>query len=66
MHLANPHLPFGGVGTSGLGNYHGEAGFKAFSHFKSILHKGNWLELPLKYTPLTSKKLWWIRQILKL
>lgn len=66
MHLANPHLPFGGVGTSGLGSYHGEAGFKAFSHFKSILHKGNWLELPLKYTPLTSKKLWWIRQILKL
>ncbi|MCB0457452.1 MAG: aldehyde dehydrogenase [Flavobacteriaceae bacterium] len=63
MHITNPYLPFGGVGNSGMGNYHGEAGFKAFSYEKSILRKPNWLELPLKYSPLSKKKLGWIRRI---
>ncbi len=66
MHISNPNLPFGGVGQSGIGSYHGEAGFLAFSHQKSILHKANWLELPLKYSPLSPKKLWWIKQFFKL
>src|SRR5262249_14861923 len=39
MHFANDELPFGGVGNSGMGNYHGEAGFKAFSHYKSVMRK---------------------------
>ncbi|MBW2938071.1 aldehyde dehydrogenase [Aureisphaera sp. CAU 1614] len=65
MQITNSSLPFGGVGLSGMGSYHGEAGFKTFSHYKSILHKANWLELPLKYSPLSNKKLWWIKQFFK-
>lgn len=40
VHLANPHLPFGGVGHSGMGSYHGEFGFKTFSHERAIMHQG--------------------------
>ena len=65
MHITNSNLPFGGVGFSGMGSYHGEAGFKTFSHYKSILHKANWLELPIKYSPISDKKLWWIKQFFK-
>ena len=65
MHLTNPNLPFGGVGQSGQGAYHGHYGYLRFSHQKSILHKNNWFELPLKYAPLTAKKLKWIKKILK-
>ncbi len=61
MHISNPHLPFGGVGESGMGNYHDEAGFKAFSHYKSILKKPFWLEPDVKYPPYTSFK----RKLLK-
>lgn len=57
MHVSNSHLPFGGVGNSGIGSYHGEAGFRAFSHYKSILDKPTWLELNLKYNPHTPIKL---------
>ncbi|GHC62755.1 aldehyde dehydrogenase [Ulvibacter litoralis] len=57
MHLTNSKLPFGGVGFSGIGSYHGEAGFRTFSHYKSILDKPFWLEPSLKYTPYTLKKL---------
>ncbi|WP_203292809.1 aldehyde dehydrogenase [Luteirhabdus pelagi] len=66
MHISNSELPFGGVGQSGMGNYHGEAGFKAFSHYKSILQKTNWFELPLKYPPYTKSKLKWIKRLFSL
>lgn len=56
MHISNPHLPFGGVGDSGMGSYHGEFGFKTFSHFKSILKKPFWFELPVKYAPYSKLK----------
>jgi len=56
MHISNPNLPFGGVGNSGQGSYHGEAGFKTFSHYKSILDKPTWLEFTIKYSPYTSLK----------
>ena len=65
MHISNPHLPFGGTGGSGIGSCHGEAGFRAFSHYKSILDKTTMFELPLKYYPHTNKKLWWIKQFFK-
>lgn len=61
MHFSNPNLPFGGVGNSGIGSYHGEAGFKTFSHFKSILDKPTWFELPIKFSPYTK----WKKKILK-
>ena len=64
MHLTNSNLPFGGVGNSGTGSYHGEAGFKTFSHFKSILHKPFWLEPNLKYPPYSKLKLSWIKRLI--
>lgn len=57
MHFVNPNLPFGGVGNSGTGSYHGEYGFKAFSHQKSIIEKTNWFEPFVKYAPYTKLKL---------
>lgn len=51
MHLTNSNLPFGGVGGSGIGSYHGEAGFKTFSHFKSIMDKPTWLDPKIRYSP---------------
>ncbi|HYW12364.1 MAG TPA: aldehyde dehydrogenase family protein [Longimicrobium sp.] len=50
-HLANPDLPFGGVGESGQGSYHGHAGFRAFSHERAVLHAGRWSLSPLYYPP---------------
>ena len=49
--LINPNLPFGGVGESGMGSYHGKAGFAAFSHQKAIVDKKTWLDLPMRYQP---------------
>jgi aldehyde dehydrogenase (NAD+) len=56
VHLSLPSLPFGGVGESGMGNYHGKAGFDTFSHTKSILKKSTLLDIPLRYPPY--KKMW--------
>ncbi len=56
QHLANPYLPFGGVGASGMGSYHGKWGFDAFSHYKSIQKKARWIDIPLKYPPYTDRK----------
>lgn len=64
-HLINPNLPFGGVGVSGLGAYHGKFGFDAFSHAKGVLEKSGYLDLPLKYPPYT-KKLSIIRKMFKI
>ncbi len=51
MHIANKRLPFGGVGHSGMGAYHGKYSFDTFSHKKSISKKGTWLDVPLRYAP---------------
>ena len=56
MHLTNDHLPFGGVGRSGMGSYHGKKSFETFSHYKSILRKGK-MEVNTKYPPYNDKKL---------
>ena len=66
MHIASTQLPFGGIGSSGMGNYHGEAGFRCFSHYKSILEKSTIFETNLKYHPRTSNKLKIIKRLLKL
>ena len=63
MHIANGDLPFGGVGDSGIGNYHGEAGFRAFSHFKSILDKEVTPDPDVKYSPHTEEKLKLLKSI---
>ncbi|MCL2161698.1 MAG: aldehyde dehydrogenase [Betaproteobacteria bacterium] len=53
VHLSVPRLPFGGVGESGMGSYHGKAGFDAFTHYKSVLHKSKYIDIPLRYPPYT-------------
>lgn len=55
IHLATSEMGFGGVGESGMGSYHGKAGFDAFSHYKSIVDKKTWLDLPMRYQPYRSK-----------
>jgi aldehyde dehydrogenase (NAD+) len=56
-------LPFGGVGESGFGSYHGRASFATFSHFKSVLRREFWLDLGWRYAPYTAEKLKQIRRI---
>ncbi len=65
VHLATPHLPFGGVGGSGYGSYHGRSSFECFSHFKPILKRGTWLDVPLRYPPYKNK-LRWVKKLLTL
>jgi aldehyde dehydrogenase (NAD+) len=57
MHVTNTRLPFGGVGDSGMGNYHSEAGFRTFSHYKSVLKKPFWLDAPIRYAPHSAWKM---------
>jgi aldehyde dehydrogenase (NAD+) len=54
IHLATSEMGFGGVGKSGMGAYHGEVGFNAFSHAKSIIEKKTWIDLPIRYQPYKS------------
>lgn len=55
IHFANKRLPFGGVGHSGIGAYHGKLSFDTFSHKKAIVKKGNWIDIPLRYAPYENK-----------
>lgn len=55
VHLAEDHLPFGGVGNSGFGHYHGKQSFLTFSHQKSVLFKPSFLDIPLRYPPYKDK-----------
>lgn len=64
MHLGNENLPFGGVGNSGIGNYHGKFGFETFSHQKAVLERATWGEPNIKYPPYSEKKLSWIKRFL--
>ncbi len=65
MHLANSNLPFGGVGNSGMGTYHGKSGFDAFSHYKSILDKSTLIEPPIKYPPYADWKMKLLKKLLE-
>nr|WP_290998078.1 aldehyde dehydrogenase family protein [Hoeflea sp.] len=64
MHLAVPELPFGGVGISGMGAYHGRASFDTFSHRKSVLVKSEWFDVPLRYAPFSETKMKWLRRLM--
>jgi len=55
IHFSNKRLPFGGVGNSGIGAYHGQLSFTTFSHKKAIVKKANWLDLPFRYAPYKNK-----------
>ena len=64
IHFSNKRLPFGGVGNSGIGAYHGKKSYETFSHQKSIVKKGNWFDNPVRYAPYNNK-LKFIRKMLK-
>lgn len=61
LHIANHNLPFGGVGNSGLGKYHGHESFLAFSNSRSILESPTWIDLPIKYAPFRGFK--WVKKV---
>jgi aldehyde dehydrogenase (NAD+) len=63
MQVANEHLPFGGVGNSGMGSYHGYNSFLTFSHKRSVLKKATWIDIPLRYPPF-GNKLKWVKRFL--
>ena len=65
IHLANNHMGFGGVGNSGMGAYHGKAGFDCFTHYKSTLKKGTWLELPIRNPPFDDTKMRLLKMLMK-
>jgi aldehyde dehydrogenase (NAD+) len=65
IHLATCNMGFGGVGESGMGAYHGKTGFDAFTHYKSIVDKKTWLDLPMRYQPYTKLNEKLIRMFLK-
>lgn len=65
IHLATSHMPFGGVGASGMGAYHGKDSFDTFTHYKSIVDKATWLDLPIRYQPYTGTKDRLLRLFLK-
>jgi aldehyde dehydrogenase (NAD+) len=64
VHFSNKRLPFGGVGNSGIGAYHGKKSYETFSHQKSIVKKATWLDIPVRYAPYKNK-LKIVRKLLK-
>ena len=64
LHLTSPHLPFGGVGESGMGAYHGKSGVRIFQHMKPVLKRGTKIDPSLAYPPYTEKKIKLFRKIL--
>ena len=65
MQVANPNLPFGGVGQSGMGKYHGKSSFDVFSNLKTYTKKTMLFDLKLAYPPYGKEKEKWIRRFLK-
>jgi aldehyde dehydrogenase (NAD+) len=65
MHVSNPHLPFGGIGPSGIGAYHGQHTFQLFSHMKGYIKRSTWMDPPIAYPPYSKTKEKLIRKLLK-
>jgi aldehyde dehydrogenase (NAD+) len=64
MHMPSPYLPFGGIGPSGMGQYHGKNSFEAFTHKKGIMTKATWPDIPIRYAPYTESNLKWVQRLL--
>jgi aldehyde dehydrogenase (NAD+) len=64
LHFTNPHLPFGGIGESGMGGYHGESGVRLFQHMKPVLTRGTAVDPSLPYPPYNARKAKIFRKIL--
>ena len=65
IHLATSHMGFGGVGESGMGQYHGKLSFDVFTHYRSIVKKYTWMDMPIRYFPYTEGKLKMLKMFLK-
>lgn len=65
MQIASPHLPFGGIGPSGMGRYHGRKSFETFSNMKSVMEKSNLIDIPVRYPPYTAFKEKMIRLLMR-
>lgn len=65
IHLATTYMGFGGVGESGMGSYHGKAGFDTFTHYKSIVDKASGIDMPMRYQPYSTLKDSMVRRFLK-
>lgn len=65
VHMSSPHVPFGGVGNSGMGQYHGKFSFDSFSHYKTVLKKSRYADLSLRYHPYREIDNKLIRKMLK-
>jgi len=64
LHIGNPNMPFGGVGESGMGAYHGRASFDTFSHQKAVMQRGSWLDIKFIYPPYGESKVNIIKKLL--
>ena len=64
VYFSNKKLPFGGVGHSGIGAYHGKLSFDTFTHRKAVVKKANWLDIPIRYAPY-NRKINILKKILK-
>lgn len=65
IHIANGSLPFGGVGNSGMGKYHGRYSFDTFSNLRSIVYSSRWIDIPIKYPPYNKWKMKLVKRILQ-
>lgn len=65
IHLATTKMGFGGVGESGMGAYHGKTGFDTFTHYKSLVDKKTWIDLPVRYSPYSDIKMKLVRMLIK-
>ena len=65
VHIANDRLPFGGIGSSGMGKYHGKSTFETFSHYKPYISRPLWIDPPLRYPPFKNK-INFMKKILKI
>jgi len=65
MHFGNKNIPFGGVGTSGMGSYHGYKSFETFSHSKGVVKRSTNIDLSFRYPPYTKKKLRFLSKFIK-
>ena len=64
VHLADVRLPFGGVGASGMGAYHGKEGFETFTHKKSVMKRSLHMDIPLRYPPYRKSSLWLMKRVM--
>jgi aldehyde dehydrogenase (NAD+) len=65
IHLATPHMGFGGVGHSGMGSYHGKKSFDTFTHYKSVVKKSFRFDMPTRYRPYSEKNFLMLKKFLK-